>query len=188
MDYRSKKSSQITQAVRKNVFGLDSSDISKEDAFDEMINQLKDKFNSPTTERNDQLRILSVLPKSWTLKKIAEEFNAPIYMIRQVKELVSDQGILCTASARSGHGISEADKQTVKDFFFDNDEISRPMPGSNDYVSVFRNGQKEHIQKRLLMMSLKEAFLIFEEKLNEIDIGFTSFTQLCRIVKCINCI
>lgn len=62
--------------------------------------------------------------------------------------------------------------------FFDKDEISRPMPGSNDFVSEHHNGKKVQVQKRLLMMSLKEAYAIFEETCKEINIGFTVFTQM----------
>lgn len=116
-EYRARKSGEIIKSVRENIFGMESTDSNKEDAFDEMIAQLKDKFSCPTTDRNDQFRILSVLPKSWSVNKIKEEFNAPLYMVKQMKSLVSEQGILCTVRARRGHGISETDKQTFTHFF-----------------------------------------------------------------------
>lgn len=185
LDYRIKKSVEITKAVRHDILGMDAMDVDKVEAFEEIINQLKEKFNSPGIDRNDQLKILSVLPKSWSINKIVEEFEAPIYMVRQVKQLVNEQGILCTTRARSGHGISETDKQVVIDFF-DSDDISRPMPGANDFVSEYRNGSKEQVQKRLLMMSLKEAYMIFEERCQNVEIGFTLFTMLrpkhCRLL------
>lgn len=176
-EYRVKKSTEITQAVRRNIFGMDSTDMAKQEAYDEMIMQLKEKFKAPTTSRNDQVKILSVLPKSWSIAKIVEEFDASPYIVKQMKKLVNDQGILCTPSSRCGRGISETDKKSVIDFF-DNDDISRPMPGTNDFVSELRNGKKEHVQKRLLMMSLKEAYMIFQETCSGIEIGFTSFTQM----------
>ena len=40
----------------------------------EMIQQLKEKFQS-TPQRSEQLQILTVLPKSWSLKKIQQEFG-----------------------------------------------------------------------------------------------------------------
>lgn len=177
MEYRARKCDEITRAVRQKIFGMEATDINKADAFDEIIAQLKEKFSSPTTDRNDKLRILSVLPKSWSSNKIKEEFNAPSYMVKQMKNLVREQGILCTAGARRGHGISEADKQTVINSF-DSEDLSRPMAGTNDFVSEFRNGRKEQVQKRLLMMSLKEAYMIFEETCRDVKIGFTLFTQL----------
>ncbi|XP_062707858.1 uncharacterized protein LOC134288119 [Aedes albopictus] len=162
MEYRINKSLQITKAVRKNIFGIDSTDVGKVEAYDEIIMQLKDKFNHPT-DRSEQIKILSVLPKSWSVNKITREFNAPMYMARQVKELVYEQGILCTTKKR-GNGIDDDTKQIVREFFDDND-ISRPMPGTNDFVSEVRNGKKQQVQKRLLMMSLKEAYMIFVDTL-----------------------
>lgn len=177
MNYRVQKSAEITKAVRKNIFGMDSDDVNKSNDFDEMIMQLKEKFNLPSTSTNDKLKVLSVLPKSWSVNQIVNEFNAPHHTVKQMKRLVREQGILCSKKARSGHGFNDTEKQIVLNFF-DSDDISRPMPGSNDYVSEYRNGYKEHVQKRLLMMSLKEAFMIFEEKYKSVKIGFTSFTQL----------
>lgn len=93
LDYRIKKSVEITKAVRHDILGMDAMDVDKVEAFEEIINQLKEKFNSPGIDRNDQLKILSVLPKSWSINKIVEEFEAPIYMVRQVKQLVNKQGM-----------------------------------------------------------------------------------------------
>ncbi|XP_055523757.1 uncharacterized protein LOC129717687 isoform X2 [Wyeomyia smithii] len=55
-DYRVKKSTEITQAVRRNIFGIDSTDMAKQEAYDEMIMQLLEKFKAPTTSRNDQVK------------------------------------------------------------------------------------------------------------------------------------
>ena len=41
--------------------------------FDEMINQLKEKFDSPETTRYEQLQLLTVLPRSWTVLRIINE-------------------------------------------------------------------------------------------------------------------
>lgn len=176
-NYSVKKSKEISKAVRKNLFGMDPDDADKVEAFDEIMIQLKEKFNLPTTSRSDQLKVLSVLPKSWSVNKIVSEFNTSHHTVKQMKTLVRAQGILCTTESRSGHGITDGDRQKVVEFY-DSDDISRSMPGTNDYVSEIRNGKKEHIQKRLIMMSLKEAYMIFEEKCKGVKVGFTSFTQL----------
>ena len=160
-----------------NIFEMEPTDITKADAFDEMIVQLKDKFNSSVDDRECQIKVLSVLPKSGSVNKVVQEFDAPLYMVKQMKALVKDQGILCTTIAKSGHGFSASDKQEVLNFF-DNDYISRSMPGSNDYVSEYRNGKRERVQKRLFTMSLKEAFTIFKERYPNHAMGFTSFTML----------
>lgn len=96
MNYRVQKSAEITKAVRKNIFGMDSDDVNKSNDFDEMIMQLKEKFNLPSTSTNDKLKVLSVLPKSWSVNQIVNEFNAPHHTVKQMKRLVREQGILCS--------------------------------------------------------------------------------------------
>ena len=53
----------------------------------EMIQQLKGKFEA-TTKRSEQLQILTVLPNSWSVKTIQQEFGVSTYMARKSKELV----------------------------------------------------------------------------------------------------
>ena len=38
-----------------------------------------------------KLQVLTVLPKSWTVQKVQEEFGASNYMIRKAKALVREQ-------------------------------------------------------------------------------------------------
>lgn len=42
--------------------------------------------------------------------------------------------------------------------FYRDDEISRPMPGKKDFLSVREGGEKVHLQKRLLLCNLKEVY------------------------------
>ena len=53
----------------------------------EMLLQLKEKFQS-TSNRSEQFQILTVLPKSWTRRRIQDEFGISDYMARKSKELV----------------------------------------------------------------------------------------------------
>ena len=49
------------------------------------------------------------------------------------------------------------------------------MPGSKDYVSV---GKKQHMQKWLLLVNLKELYSSFSREHADIKIGFSKFCQL----------
>lgn len=46
----------------------------------EIIRQLKDKFQE-TTVRSEKVQVLTVLPKSWSIRRIEEEFGASNYMV-----------------------------------------------------------------------------------------------------------
>ena len=59
----------------------------------EMIQQLKEKFQE-TKKRNEQVQVPTVLPKSWSMKKIQQEFGVSEYLAQQSKKLVEERGIL----------------------------------------------------------------------------------------------
>ena len=68
--------------------GNSSSECSWADTECELIGQLKEKFNS-TVKRSEKVRILTILPKSWSVRKIMKEFGASNYMARQAKKNLS---------------------------------------------------------------------------------------------------
>ena len=86
---------EITEAMRQTIIGAEA-----DDDESEMIKQLNDKFKT-TTERSEQVRILTVLPKSWAMKKIQSEFSATNYMARKIKTA-------CQREGSSLHSKSEA--------------------------------------------------------------------------------
>ena len=43
-----------------------------------------------------KVQILTVLSRSWSIRQVQEEFGASNYMVRKVKELVKQKGILST--------------------------------------------------------------------------------------------
>ena len=55
----------------------------------EMLQQLKEKFDR-TKENSLKLQILTVLPKSWSVRKIQVEFGVSDYMARRAKLLVKE--------------------------------------------------------------------------------------------------
>ena len=54
----------------------------------EMITQLKQKFHS-LTKKSEKVQVLTVLPVSWSIKRIEYEFGASNYMPRKAKKLVN---------------------------------------------------------------------------------------------------
>lgn len=57
-----------------------------------MIAQLKEKFYS-TTERSEKVQVLTVLPKSWPIRRVQSEFGASNYILRKAKDLVKEKGM-----------------------------------------------------------------------------------------------
>ena len=52
------------------------------------------------------------------------------------------------------------------------------MPGKKDFLTVMENGERKHIQKRLVLNNLKEVYQLFSEKYPNIRIGFSKFAEL----------
>ncbi|XP_065085075.1 uncharacterized protein LOC135707233 [Ochlerotatus camptorhynchus] len=180
--YPQQKTKEIMDGVKRHIFDLSEDDDqgilnAKAKDYDEMMSQLKEKYADPECTREEKTQVLSVLPKSWPVQRIMDEFGVNRYTAAQVKDLVAEDGILCSPRSKAGHGLRAELVDTVVKFYED-DDISRVMPGQRDYVSVVTGGVRQVIQKRLLTMSLKETYLHFAETHKDINISFSSFAAL----------
>jgi hypothetical protein len=112
---------------------------------------VKGKFQDSTTSRSLKVTILTILPKSWSIRKVQEVFpSASNNMIRRAKQLVMNHGIMSSPSLKPGKTLKEVTVEVVKSFY-NGDEVSRVMPGKKDYISVKVSDVKMREQKRLLL-------------------------------------
>ena len=114
-----------------------------------MIQQLKEKFQE-ARKRSEQVQVLTVLPKSWSVTKIQQEFGVSEYMAQQSKKLVEEKGILSLPGPLRGPSLPPETVDIVCKFY-ESDDISRIMPGKKDFVSVKKEGKRQHIQKRWVL-------------------------------------
>ena len=105
-----------------------------------MMEQLKDKFNQ-TTLRSEKIKILTVVPKSWSQRKLANEFNAPRHTATVAKKLVEEKGVFSDPNPKKGNRLDEALVEKVKEFYLSED-ISRMMPGKNPASAIPRQMRK----------------------------------------------
>lgn len=178
--YAKKKVQKMKVSVKRKLevaTGHPLSDSNSDHTENEILQQLKEKFNE-TTSRSEKLTILTILPKSWTKKKIIDEFKCSDYMSRQVKNLVKEKGVLSTPNIRIGKRLGSEHISTVIKFYHSED-VAREMPGMKDFVSVKgTDGIRERKQKFLILTNLKEAYQLFKEKYPHIKIGFSKFAEL----------
>ena len=135
--YSSQKVKKITEALQRTV--ITEAPI---DDGTEMIKQLKEKFQV-TKKRSEQVQVLTVLPKSWSVKKIQQEFGVSEYLARQSKKLVEERGILSLPGPLHGPSLPSETVNTVCTFY-ESDDISRVMSGKKDFVSVKKDGKRQH--------------------------------------------
>jgi hypothetical protein len=169
--YSRQKVKKITEAMQRTV--ITGTPI---DDGTEMIEQLKGKFQE-AKKRSEQVQILTVLPKSWSVKKIQQEFGVSEYMARQSKKLVEERGILSLPGPLRGHALPSETVDAVCTFY-ESDDISRAMPGKKDFVSVKKEGQRQHVQKRLVLSNLREVYLEFKERFPDHNVRFSKFAEL----------
>ena len=72
--YCGQKVKKITEALQRTVISR-----APIDDGTEMIQQLKEKLQE-TKKRSEQVQVLTVLPKSWSLKKVQQEFGVSEYL------------------------------------------------------------------------------------------------------------
>ena len=83
--YCRRKFARIGQALQSEVFRL--SEVEMENEEEKWLWQLKEKF-SATTSRSEQVTILTLLPKSWSLRRVQKEFSTTFCMARTSRQLV----------------------------------------------------------------------------------------------------
>ena len=170
------KIERITDAM-KGLFISDTvASSTHQDDESEIILQLKEKFQA-TTKTSEQLQILTVLPRSWTRKRIQSEFGVSDYMARKCKQLVQEKGVFSTPDPKPGPSLPPETMQIVTEFY-QSDEVSRIMPGRKDFVSVKKEGKREHVQKRLILSNLKELYSAFKYAYPGKKVGFSKFTDV----------
>lgn len=180
-----RKTDKITSAVKRKLeesFHKDleapsqSSTENIESEYDILITKLKEKFKD--SSKDDKIKIISLLPRSWSKQKIIQEFGASEYMVKLTRQLTKDQGILPHLSKRNGgNKISEVVKNSVKEFYED-DENSRLCPGKKECVSTLIDNVRVHKQKRLILLSLNELYSLYKQKYPDHKIGRSMFCAL----------
>lgn len=177
--YPQTKLTKITEALGTQLFGLSSEksyDSKKLDYDSEIITRLKEKFFS-TTDKSLKMQILTTLPESWTLKQIESEFKVTNFIARKAKKLMKDKGIMSAPDLKPGKALSPETANLVKNFY-ECDEISRQMPGKKDFVSIKVDGKAVHVQKFLILNTLRESYVLFKEHYPDKKIGFSKFCEL----------
>lgn len=142
--------------------------------YDHLLAELKEKLQ--VSSHAEKVQILTLAPKSWSIKSTAMEFCVSERMVKQARKLKSEHGILALPEKKRGKKLSNEVKIKVLEFFED-DEFSRMCPGKKDFVSVRINGEKVQKQKRLLLSNMKEMYIAYRER-NGPEIGFSKFCEL----------
>ena len=139
------------------------------------MKSIKEKL--PFSDKNDQYKLLTCVPDSWSIYKIMEFFEVTEHMARYSRKLRNAGGPFTAPPKKAGRPLSEETQKAVIEFYL-LDEISRILPGKKDFVSVKVGNKREHLQKRLLLSTCTEAYREFKQRFPEHKVGISRFTQL----------
>jgi hypothetical protein len=87
-----------------------------------------------------------------------------------------DQGVISSPNPNSGKTLNEVTAEVVKSFY-NSDEVSRPMSGEKDYISIEVSGVKIREQKQLLC-SLKQLYCHFKNSCPGVKVDFLKYEFL----------
>jgi hypothetical protein len=123
-------------------------------------------------EREEQIMLLSLFAKQWTIEKISTTFGVSSRLAKSAKKVAIEKGVLNFPDKHVKNGptaLPEETKELVHMFYFDS-EVSRCLPGQQDVI--------DNKQKYLLMDNLRDVYSFFKEKNPHVKIGFSSFCIL----------
>ena len=142
--------------------------------YSSLIKELKSKFQ--VSERSTQVQILTLAPNSWSIEKTAMEFYCSHRIVKIARKLKCESGVLTVPHSKQGHSISAEIVREVE-LFYQDDEYSRPCPGQKDCLSVCIMGNKVKMNKRLLLLNLKDLYNLYKQQYAR-KIGLSLFCTL----------
>lgn len=98
-----------------------------------------------------------------------------------IKKLASSTGIpLVKRKTISNGGNQKLAPEVIKKVqsFYQFNHVSRQTAGRKEFVVSWKGGKKEHLQKRYLLFSLKEAHALFLKDNPTVKIGLSKFSSL----------
>ena len=140
------------------------------DEVSEIVNNMKKIL--PAVTNDTKRALIKVLPESWSAHKIKEKLGTRWQLNEQMKTgNIPDPKIRDTK-------YTEDDRQRIVQFYLRMD-VSRELTGTKNVKKIKNSeGEIETRQKKLLLMTLKEAFAYYSEINPEHKVGFTTFYKL----------
>ena len=126
---------------------------------------------------SDQYRILTSMPRDTNQSFLQKTFGVKKLKAKRAKECQQEKGLLSTPDPKPGNRVPSDTLQIVKEFY-QSDKVSRQMAGMRDCVTMKVNGNKEKVQKKMLLCTLYEAYTLFKEDNPDIKISFGKFAEV----------
>lgn len=114
---------------------------------------------------------------SWSVQKVATEFNCSWRLANNARRLREECGMLASPVTKAGKYLSQDTFKEIEEFY-QSDENSRQMPGVKDTVTIIVDEEKRKIQKRLLLCNLNDLYTHFMRGKPDDTVSFSKFAKL----------
>ena len=105
-----------------------------------------------------------------------DEFKVTQHIVKKARQLKKDRGVLAKPMQKRGKELPETTVKIIRDFY-QSDDYSRLCPGKKDFVSVKQDDKRIQVQKRLLLVNMKELYAEFKNSIG-LKVGFSKFCEL----------
>jgi hypothetical protein len=139
------------------------------------VTLVKEKIKMVT--RQEKIKLLTLTPESWTIKKTIEEFGVTEHLVKHARQIKREKGLLADPDPNRGRALPQEISERILDFY-QLDEYSRMCPGKKECVAVKKQNVKEYKQKLLLLINLKELYAEYTKRNPNDKIGFSKFCEL----------
>ena len=89
-------------------------DCSKCNGLVKLVVQVKEKFS--VSSRNKKVKLLTLIPESWTVEKTTKSFEVSKYHVKKARSLKKELGILAEPKVKTGKVLPQETTTNVKDF------------------------------------------------------------------------
>lgn len=149
----------------------------REQDLEELFEGLRKKYQDLDERDPLRVRILTIAPESWSIKKTSKEFGASKRQVRKSKILRNAAGVLGETTMKAKRSLPLSTVNSVIQFY-NHDDNSRIMPGRKDYKTVLVGNKRTAVQKRLLMMDMRELYASYKKINPDVKIGYSTFLKL----------
>ena len=119
------------------------------------------------------------------IKKAAQALpSTPRRNSEVILKLAQENSVLIQPKCKRTLNFPELEMEQLVTNFYEQDDISRQMPGKKDYVTVIENGvktqqkKKKKKKKKILLMNVSEAYQLFKQDHPSIKVGKSTFASL----------
>lgn len=113
------------------------------------------------------------------IKKAAQALpSTPRRKSEVILKLAQENSVFIQPKSKRRINFPDLEMEQLVINFYEQDDISRQLPGKKDYVTVMEKGVKTQKQKKILLMNVSEAYQLFKQDHPSIKVGKSKFASL----------